>query len=106
MDFYNQMKWHRGERHKSVKVVYENKWFKIKNRDGFFALEYEVPQVVVLPVIDNNKILFVKVKRPLINDNSLELPAGGSNVGESLRQTAARELREETGIIIKDLDRF
>ena len=48
----------------------------------------------------------VKVKRPVINDISLELPAGGVERNESVLHAAARELREETGVTIEDVDRF
>ena len=40
--------------------------------------DHEFPQVIILPVVDNDSIVMVKVKRPVINDETLELPAGSA----------------------------
>lgn len=89
-----------------VEVVHRNAWFALKNRGGYFSLEYHMDQVVVLPIVDSWQMLFVRVRRPLVSDTPLELPAGASLDGEAPRATAQRELAEETGIMIDDTDRF
>jgi len=48
----------------------------------------------------------VRVRRPVIADNTLELPAGGVQKNETLIEAACRELAEETGIKINDLNRY
>jgi ADP-ribose pyrophosphatase len=48
----------------------------------------------------------VRVKRPVLHDDPLELPSGGLNQGESPEEGALRELREETGIQIFDTNRL
>jgi len=89
-----------------VSTVHTNPWFSLKNRGGYFTIEYHFPQVTVLPVVDDHAIVMVKVKRPIINDNPLELPAGSAGKSEAPVSAAARELWEETGIKIDSLDRF
>lgn len=89
-----------------VVSIHENNWFALKNRGGYFVVEYHRPQVVVLPILDNHSIVMVRVNRPVIADTPLELPAGGAKQNESPLQAAARELGEETGIEIKETDRF
>jgi 8-oxo-dGTP pyrophosphatase MutT (NUDIX family) len=101
----NTPTWSRRINESGVITIHENPWFKIRLRDDYFSLEYGVPQVVILPVVDND-ILLVKVKRPLICDETWELPAGGAHKGETATEAARRELSEETGIFIEDLDRF
>ena len=91
---------------KPVVTVHENQWFALRNRGGYYTIEYHRPQVVVLPVVDNHSIVMVKVKRPVINDIPLELPAGAAQEGENPITAAARELQEEAGIIISQSDRF
>jgi 8-oxo-dGTP pyrophosphatase MutT (NUDIX family) len=89
-----------------IKKVHENPWFCVFNRGGYFTIESKHPQVLILPVVDNSSVVIVRVKRPVIVDNTLELPAGGAKLGESSAQAAQRELAEETGIYIADLNRF
>jgi 8-oxo-dGTP pyrophosphatase MutT (NUDIX family) len=89
-----------------VKEEYRNQWFKVMDRASYFTLEYDRPQVVVLPVVDAHSILMVRVKRPIINDCPLELPAGDSMPHETPVEAARRELSEEAGIYIDELDRF
>ena len=48
----------------------------------------------------------VRVRRPLIDDSPLELPAGDSQDGETPRTAAMREFGEETGMVITDPLRF
>lgn len=91
---------------KPVSVVYSNQWFSIKNRGGYYTMEFTHAQVVILPVVNNHSIIMVRVKRPVLADNPLELPAGAAEELEAPLNAAARELREETGIMIDDLDRF
>jgi len=89
-----------------VREVHRNPWFKIMDRGSYFVLEYDRPQTVILPVVDNSHVLMVRVWRPVISDTPLELPAGDSLDGETPQRAAQREMYEETGILVKDLNRF
>jgi len=89
-----------------VETLHENEWFRVCNRGGFYTMEYHLPQVIVLPVIEDSSIVMVRVKRPVIGDVSLELPAGGCENGEDPAMGGVRELAEETGIIINDASRL
>jgi len=88
-----------------VETIHRNPWFDVRNRGGYFTTEYHQPQVVVLPVVDEQAIVMVRVKRPVLDEATLELPAGGISREETPREGAARELHEETGIQI-DADRL
>ncbi|MBF0460631.1 MAG: NUDIX hydrolase [Magnetococcales bacterium] len=90
-----------------VTVLHENEWFVVRNRGGYFTAEPREPQLVVLPVVERDHIVLVRVIRPVLDDATFELPAGGFHPAqETPFQGAARELAEETGIVIEDLDRF
>lgn len=89
-----------------VETVHSNPWFSVKNRGGYYTVEYHQSQVVVLPVVDHRAVLMVRVKRPVLNDVPLELPAGGRLIHETAAQTALREMREETGVLIDDVNRL
>lgn len=89
-----------------VSLVHRNPWFKVMARGSYFSVEYERPQVVILPVLEGHSLIMVRVVRPLIGDCPLELPAGDSSDGETPRSAAMREFGEETGICINDPERF
>ncbi len=89
-----------------VEVVHENPWFSVLNRGGYYTVEPRLLQVIVLPVVDNRGIVMVRVKRPVMGDVLLELPAGAVLEQEAPLQAAARELAEETGIVVNDPGRF
>lgn len=89
-----------------VTKVHQNDWFEVYNRGGYFTVEYPYPHVIILPVVENKSILMVRAKRPVLNDFTLELPAGCAEKGEEPLVAAARELEEETGISICDFSRF
>ena len=59
--------------------------------------------VVIIPVLDDGRIVFVKQWRASVNAWLLELPAGRVEEGEDIKQAAQRELREETGYVAEEL---
>jgi ADP-ribose pyrophosphatase len=61
---------------------------------------------MILPIVDDKAIVMVRVYRPVINDITLELPAGGIEEHETPFEAASRELKEEAGITICDPQRF
>tara|TARA_Y100000768_G_scaffold343307_1_gene288894 strand:- start:179 stop:694 length:516 start_codon:yes stop_codon:yes gene_type:complete len=81
------------------KLIYKNKYLNIsKSKDYYFYDENET-QVMILPVINKDKFIFVKQFRRPINKMTYEFPAGGClNKKEKPINAAIRELREETGI--------
>ena len=90
----------------TVFLAHQNPWFKVMSRGSYYTMEYERPQVVVLPILERASMIMVRVRRPLIDDCPLELPAGDSSEGETPRMAAMREFKEETGIRIEDPLRF
>lgn len=89
-----------------VEDLQRNDWFTLRRRGAYYTIEYHMPQVIVLPVVNDESIVMVRVKRPVLNDITLELPAGGGEEGEAPEAGAARELAEEAGIEISDLSRL
>ena len=61
-----------------VETLHENPWFSVRNRKGYFTVEYNMPQVLILPIVDNKAVVMVRVDRPVVADVTLELPAGGA----------------------------
>ena len=56
----------------------------------------------ILAVDEEGKLLMVRQYRGAVEANTLEIPAGGLNLGEDFKTCAIRELEEETGF--KTLD--
>ncbi len=54
--------------------------------------------VVILPIDEQNNLLFVRQYRHAVGGDLLELPAGTRDKQEPYEACAARELREETGL--------
>lgn len=52
---------------------------------------------VILPVLDDGRIVMIRNRRPVIGATLLELPAGTLDGVEAPEKAAARELTEETG---------
>ena len=53
--------------------------------------------VVLIPVLDDGRLVLIRNTRPTIDETLLELPAGTREPDEAPEVTAGRELIEETG---------
>ncbi|MFP4353911.1 MAG: NUDIX hydrolase [Phycisphaerae bacterium] len=53
--------------------------------------------VVILPILDDSRVVLIQNDRYAVDERLLELPAGGIDPGETPEQAAPRELAEETG---------
>ncbi len=53
--------------------------------------------VVIVPILEGNRVLLIRQFRHALNRYILEVPAGTSEPGEPLLTCAKRELAEETG---------
>ncbi|HLO28341.1 MAG TPA: NUDIX hydrolase [Anaerolineales bacterium] len=62
--------------------------------------------VVIIPVDDENNLLFVRQYRHAAGGDLLELPAGTRDEKEPFEVCAAREIREETGMEAAQLQKL
>jgi len=60
--------------------------------------------VVLLPILDDGRIVMIRNYRVSLATSLLEVPAGTMEAGEDPRQTAHRELAEETGYLAGRLE--
>lgn len=74
--------------------------FELPARDGSTRVRELVVHpgaVVILPILDDGRVVLIRNHRPMLGETLLELPAGTLEAGEDPAVAAARELREETG---------
>ena len=70
----------------------KKEWYYVWRKNG----------VAILAVTDREEIILVQQRRPIINKDLLEIPAGGADT-RSLIKEARRELQEETGYYPKTI---
>jgi len=90
----------------SARPVFQNHRFSLLEKDDFHVIEYQSPQVIILPIIEQEYVILPKVRRQILGGAVWELPAGGVQENEIPEDAALRELGEETGISISDPSRL
>lgn len=87
--------------------VYDNDWIAVSHEEvttpggteGIYGLiHFKHTAVGIVALDDKNNITLVRQFRYALNQNSWEIPEGGSHRGEGLEQCARRELQEEAGL--------
>jgi ADP-ribose pyrophosphatase len=71
--------------------------FRLNNKTIKKEIVEHLPSVGLIPIIDGTCILFVTQYRHAAGRTMLEIPAGKIEKGESPKQAALREMREEIG---------
>ena len=89
-----------GKIFKIVQRQYENKNQEKYIRDGVIKSN----AVVIVAKDSDDNIYFVRQKREIIEEETLELPAGLINEGEEPFDTAKRELEEEVGVVAGNIE--
>lgn len=83
--------------------IFETEWFTLESipfKSPSRAPYYRIncpDSVEILALTTEHKVILVRQFRPAIGAKILELPSGYVDRGETRRQAAQRELREETG---------
>jgi ADP-ribose pyrophosphatase len=98
----------------SSKMVFQGKVFgvrrdEVQEPNGLRAAREVIAHpgsVVVLPVLADGRILMIQQYRYATRQYLLELVAGRIDEGESVKEAAARELKEETGYTAKRFTEF
>ena len=94
------------------KEVYDNAWIRLQEdqiinpagKPGIYGkVCFKTQAVGIIPVDEEGNTWLVGQYRYTLNEWSWEIPMGGSPLGEDCRQTALRELEEETGLVAQDL---
>jgi len=86
-----------------VKTLYEGKYLEFVDDNGWEWVRRNNCRtvVVILPLLDGDKTVFVEQFRKPVGKYLIEFPAGlvgdGEDFGENVKLAAARELEEETG---------
>ena len=87
----------------AMKEPYKGKYLTFCDDNGWEWVERNNCRniVVILPILDGNKTIFVEQFRKPVRSDVIEFPAGlvgdGDDYDEDIREAAARELEEETG---------
>jgi ADP-ribose pyrophosphatase len=95
----------------NAREVYRNPWMgvieeKVIRPDGtpgIYAYMDCFPAVGIIPIIEEKQTCLVGQYRYPIDQYSWEIPTGMGTSEETTEETAKRELREETGLIVAEV---
>lgn len=90
----------------SSKIVYRNPWISIQEDKvikpsgqlGIYTYVNRCNSVIIVPLTDKKEVYLVRQWRYPMEKETIELPWGGVDKGETLLRAAKRELKEETGL--------
>ena len=85
---------YKGWRFSVSKTTWEDENKKIYERDFIETFN----AAIILPITENNEVVFIKEFREIIGEEILEIPAGIIEPGEAPIEAAKRELEEEAGL--------
>ncbi len=92
-------------------LIFKGNWLKVQRdhvrlpngSDTFREYILHPGAALILPVLDDGRLLMIEQYRHPLKKIFLEFPAGKIDRGESSLQTAHRELKEEVGVICKNM---
>lgn len=97
-----------------MKILHKTKYLELRENNGWvYAHRGNAGSIVIIiPVIKNKEILFLKTKRPPLTSEghkgfNIELPAGlvgDIYENENIIESAKRELLEETGLVADEIE--
>ncbi len=95
----------------SSQIVHKNPWWEYKcdkiiradGSEGEYCYVETPGNVVVIPLLDDGRLVLVRQYRYLNDKNGVEFPGGGMGKGESPAEAAKRELLEESGYTTENL---
>lgn len=87
---------------KVVLLSYEDNQGKIRQWEAVERVNCK-GIVVVIPITENNEVVFIRQFRPVLGGYVIEFPAGLNDRRESLVEVAKRELIEETGLFSEEI---
>ena len=94
------------------RLIYKNPWIKLhedkvrtpSGKTMLYSWYESADVVVVVPFLDDSTLVMIKQYRYPLHKALLEFPAGHIGNGENPKDTAVRELAEETGYHFKEIE--
>ena len=94
------------------RLIYKNPWIKLhedkvrtpSGKTMLYSWYESADVVVVVPFLDDSTLVMIKQYRYPLHKALLEFPAGHIENGENPKDTAVRELSEETGYHSKEIE--
>jgi ADP-ribose pyrophosphatase len=94
------------------RLIYKNPWIKLhedkvrtpSGKTMLYSWYESADVVVVVPFLDDSTLVMIKQYRYPLHKALLEFPAGHIENGENPKDTAVRELAEETGYHSKEIE--
>src|SRR5262249_49810534 len=101
-----------NSRSKSMAIVYKGRVFSVdvetvrtpKGTSHEMATIRHGPCVVVIPILDDGRVVMIRQFRHSVGRNLWELPAGNVDAGEAVDAAAFRECEEETQLAPEHLE--